>query len=215
MHLRSIYSKPLEREFEAWTVSCIEKYFTALGLTYAIWAVSPADEVNWPADEKLSIKSKLIGLQFKQAKLRKNKTAADRLYWSLHQPPKQFDLIKAHTEIFYCLPTFINRNFRSQALYHCLFWRPGEEDDKNVWYDNGAADTPYRKIRDAMRWGHFIESILFCSIGELIESPSKGQAAINSIMNNQRELFAVTQEKTGGPHENGSGLYLLAIEIPT
>ena len=32
--------------------------------------------------------------------------------------------IQKHEEIFYCLPTFLNRDYRHQALHHCLFWRP-------------------------------------------------------------------------------------------
>jgi len=116
-HLHVRYSNPLEREHEAWIVAGIERYLKDIGLPYAIWAISPDQEKKWPSDEKLKIASKVVGLQFKQAKLAKGAIAPDRLNWSLHQPHAQFSLVKAHEEIFYCLPTFVNRDPGSSSLH--------------------------------------------------------------------------------------------------
>ncbi len=60
------FSIPLEREYEAWIIRGIEEYFLSLGQRVSIWAVSPLDEVNWPADESMIVGKKLIGLQLKK-----------------------------------------------------------------------------------------------------------------------------------------------------
>ena len=73
------YSTPLEREYEAWIVHGIEEYFKSFGEHVQIWAVSPSQEVHWPADESLLVGKKLIGLQMKKANY-----SADRIL------PKQF-----------------------------------------------------------------------------------------------------------------------------
>ena len=76
--LETTISKPQEREYEAWIVQGIEEYFERLGAAaYAIWAVSPHDEAHWPADEALAMGCKLVGLQFKQAKLADDKPDFD------------------------------------------------------------------------------------------------------------------------------------------
>lgn len=51
-------STPLEREYEAWIIRGIEQYFFSLGERVLVWAVSPSNEVNWPADEALLIGTK-------------------------------------------------------------------------------------------------------------------------------------------------------------
>ena len=163
--LKARHAHPLEREYEAWIVQGIERYFADLGMEFAIWAVSPDVEAEWPADEKLLVGCKIVGLQFKQAKLATGTLGFDRLKWSLHNPKGQFALIQSTPEIFYCLPTFVDRAVRFHALDHCLFWRPGDAIDHNVWYENSAAHTPYKKVRDAMRWGHFMEAMLSCTVG--------------------------------------------------
>ena len=113
IHLKTTYTIPQEREFEAWIVQGIEEYLNAAKMPYAVWAVSPKDEKYWPGDEALTVDCKLVGLQFKQAKIRAPFTF-DRLHWSLHDPV-QFARVQANDEIFYCLPTFINREFRKVA----------------------------------------------------------------------------------------------------
>src|SRR5687768_1404406 len=104
------HTRPLEREYEAWAVQGIEEYFRDLGLWAAVWAVSPRVEVTWPADEVLATGGKVVGLQFKQAKLAKKGIDFDSLNWTLAQPPAQFGRIQSRPEIYYCLPTFINRD---------------------------------------------------------------------------------------------------------
>ena len=170
-HLLDIlYSVPLEREYEAWICRSIEEYFTNQGSEVHIWAVSPREEVYWPADEKVLVGKKLFGLQMKKP-VYKNTSQHDfgRLNWLLHSPSGQFGLVRKTPEIYYCLPTFTNRRFSRTALDHCLFWRP-PCDDKNAWYDNPNARTPHKAIKGAARWGYFIEQVVSCSIGKRINS---------------------------------------------
>jgi hypothetical protein len=212
-HLHVKYANPLEREYEAWIVAGIERYLKDIGLPYAIWAISPDQEKKWPSDEKLKLPSKVVGLQFKQAKLAKGAIAPDRLNWSLHQPSTQFSLVKSHKEIFYCLPTFINRDLREQALHHCLFWRPDLSipDNKNVWYDNPAAHTPYKNEMNSMRWGLFLEMVLDCNIGAKVTSAAEGEAVLE-------RLTAVAQESANeirarNEVEIDLGFYALAVGL--
>ncbi|MBS4722512.1 hypothetical protein J4G62_19980 [Aeromonas caviae] len=188
--LKTTISKPLEREYEAWITQGIEDYFEHAGITkYAIWAVSPRDEAHWPADETLAIGCKLVGLQFKQAKLANGKPDFNRLKWTLHQPPGQFTLVKNSPEIFYCLPTFINRKFRKRALEHCLFWRPNDNVNYNIWYDNSIAKTPYNKVCDSMRWGRFIEDVLSCRKGIKITSAKQANEYIRNFSDKARKAY--------------------------
>ena len=180
-YLQTTYSIPLEREFEGWIVAGMERYLKRLGLDYAIWAVGPAKEVAWPADEYLLTNSKMVGLQFKQAKLAKGPVTASRLKWTLHQPPRQFELVQRFPEIFYCLPTFINRELREEALQHCIFWRPSEKVDKNVWYNNPKGGTPYKCEKHSMRWGLFVEGLLDCSLGKPIQDQETGLEFVKEI----------------------------------
>jgi len=180
------YSSPLEREYEAWIIQGIEDYFNSLGQKIAIWAVSPSDEVNWPADEHLIVGKKLIGLQLKKVTYKDNRNKPKefgRLNWTFHNPKGQFQLVLKFPEIFYCLPTFINRDYRSQAIQHCLFWRPekGVKDDMNAWYDNSIAQTPHKSIYNADRWGLFIEKILSCKVGKRIGSIDDAKTYVDSI----------------------------------
>lgn len=189
--LQTIFTKPQEREFEAWIIHCIEEYFEQLGTArYAVWAVSPNDEAYWPADEALAVGCKLVGLQFKQAKLENGPLLFDRLKWTLHQPPGQFGLIQGRPEIYYCFPTFINRKFRRRALDHCIFWRPGSAVNFNVWYDNPRARTPYRSACESMRWGRFIERILSCEIGIRINSVDQANTYIRAFNVDLRKRYA-------------------------
>ncbi|MGJ7483975.1 hypothetical protein ACSFA2_01880 [Variovorax sp. LT2P21] len=216
------HAHPLEREYEAWIVSGIESYLTSVGYRYSIWAVSPEIEAKWPADEILITAGKLVGLQFKQAKLATGRLAPDRLKWTLHKPKGQFELIQASPEIFYCLPTFVDRASRSKALDHCMFWRPNEATNYNVWYDNPAAHTPYKKVRDAMRWGHFFESLLYCEVGKRVEDAASAQREIAAIYSKVREQLHTkhsrneerserTQEAEPGTQD--LGFYLLYVSL--
>ena len=126
--LNTTISTPLEREYEAWIIRGIDECYRSMGEHISVWAVSPMDEINWPADEALLIGKKLIGLQMKKVTYKCDGTrprAFGRLNWTFHNPPGQFDLVLKFPEIYFCLPTFINRDLKDQALSHCIFWRPG------------------------------------------------------------------------------------------
>ena len=64
--LDTTHARPIEREYEGWTVEGIERYFRRIGRHASVWAVSPKLEPAWPADEIVSTSGKLVGLQFKQ-----------------------------------------------------------------------------------------------------------------------------------------------------
>ena len=66
------YFHPLEREYEAWIMHQIEKYFDSLKIPCTIFAASPKIEKKWPADESLLVNIKLIGFQFKRTMIKDN-----------------------------------------------------------------------------------------------------------------------------------------------
>lgn len=208
-HLKIKLSSPIEREYEAWIIQGIEDYLNSLKVKYEVWAVSPQDETAWPADQSLFLKSKLIGIQMKQANMASGAIATDRLKWSLHHPPGQFELIQKHKEIFYCLPTFINRDLRNNALDHCIFWRPRTDIDYNVWFDNPSARTPYKCEKSSMRWGAFYESIISCESGIYLESIEQASQYIERIRSDYNE-FVLTREQTVNIETH---LYLFTIEM--
>lgn len=211
-YLTKKHTNPLEREFESWIVSGIEDYFESLGIAYAVFAVSPDIEKAWPADERILVSGKVFGLQFKQAKLSgSGPPLPSRLQWSFHQPRGQFSQVLASPEVFYCLPTFINRDYRKQALQHCLFWRPDPTKvDMNAWYDNPRARTPYLKIDTAPRWGLFVERLFNCTVGRRIKSST-------DLANYGKEILAIRREyseATNHPEDSrDEGLYLVTVSL--
>lgn len=169
-YLQRRFGLPLEREYEAWIVRQIEAYFKVLGIEIVVFAVSPEDEKTWPADEVVAHKGKLVGLQFKRAHLSSPSATPNNfpgLFWDLSSPTGQLQLVANHTEIFYCLPTFVNREVRPRALHHCLFWRPDDDSHKQAWYCNHdpRVRTKHNCIADAKRWGRFVELFLECNVG--------------------------------------------------
>ena len=212
--LKTRYANPLEREYEGWIVAGIESYLSRIGIPFAIWAVSPDQEKHWPADESLFLEAKVIGLQFKQAKIATGPLHSDRLHWTFHKPPAQFGLVKANPEVFYCLPTFINRDFRSEALHHCLFWRPddGAPDNKNAWYDNDEAATPYKNLECSRRWGLFVEGILRCNLGKRVISAGEAADVQGRILSHISEALLREPEAVDGANAYG-GLYMLAVSL--
>ena len=187
MHLLDLkYSKPIEREFESWIVHGIEHYFKEIAGEVAIWSVSPMSEVHWPADEHLLVGRKLIGLQFKGVSYQPLKNRGHnfgRLNWQFGKPKGQIDLVRKFPEIYYCLPTFVNREYRSQALHHCLFWKPSLSDPRDyvAWYDNQNARTSFKSIGGSARWGRFFEDVSACKIGKLIKNVSDVQQYVSSL----------------------------------
>jgi hypothetical protein len=165
-----VISHPLEREYEGWIVRCIEDYFAEAGVGAAVWAVSSGEEMHWPADLKIntSFPLKLFGVQVKRPYLKYPVSPLDpfnNLYWDLAHPAPQRQLVLATPNIYYCLPCFVNRNYRRVALPHCVFWRPTSSPvPSKVWHSD-----PHGKVRvaDEMRWGRLIERLMRCEIGHL------------------------------------------------
>jgi len=216
------YSIPLEREYEAWIIRGIEQYFQSIGKSIAVWAVSPVDEVNWPADESMIIGTKLIGLQMKKVDYicnGSNPRKFGRLRWSFHNPPGQYDLVSTFPEIYYCLPTFLNRNIKEEALSHCLFWRPDpSKRDLNAWYDNPQAHTPYKAIGTSARWGKFLEDIVDCSIGKKVDNLDDAKSYISSLVGYMREVSDIPLEKLDTQLDNFEksrepNVYLFAVPV--
>ena len=183
---------PLEREYEAWIINQIEKYFKKLSIDYNVFAVSPVDEKTWPADEAIDADGKIVGLQFKRPSLAPPHSQNDytRLFWEFGKSSKQLHLVVKHSEIFYCLPTFTNREVREEALRHCLFWRPENTTDRRAWYNNPNPQvrTKYAKIGDASRWGYFAEQFISCEIGLSLT------ISFSSYMEKMREELTSTLE---------------------
>jgi len=225
--LRIVHNLPLEREYEAWIVWGIENYLQSIGRAYAIHAVTPGVERSWPADESLSFSGKLVGLQMKQAHLaptKSNQTEAayDRLKWTFAQPRGQYQLVQQRREIFYCLPTFTNREYRREALHHSLFWRPdGSTTDYNAWYDNGGGrvQTPHKSLHGATRWGLFYENLIRCEAGIPVSSKGDIDRFLTDIASfvESREIPSVEDVKdsqsSAKPEGNGGGFYIVAIEL--
>jgi len=206
------YASPLEREYEAWVVAGIESYLKGVGLRYAVWAIGSSQEKVWPADEKLSLEAKVVGLQFKRAKLDQGAVGKHRLMWTFSQPPGQLALVNATPEIYYCLPTFINRDLRKEALHHCLFWRPDPADLNNsAWYDNPKALTPYKKLDDTMRWGLFFERLMYCDVGKVVDGGGAGALTDKLAAFYERRMLAQWGD---GEVDGEEGTYVLVIERP-
>ncbi|MCM3172893.1 hypothetical protein [Paenibacillus sp. MER 99-2] len=178
---------PLEREFEAWVVSNIQDYYKKINIDIQICAVSPFLENSWPADEVIYHEGKLIGLQFKQAHLTLTTSKVidySRLNWDIRNPAGQYELIQKHPEIYYALPTFVNRKWKDDALHHCIFWRPDDVKKYNAWYNNPSATDKksYKNIRshpNSFRWGEFVERISNCEIGKIQDKISLNDYLIN------------------------------------
>ncbi|MCM3732725.1 hypothetical protein M3196_13720 [Fictibacillus nanhaiensis] len=219
--LHSYLSNPLEREYESWITTQIEDYFNRLGIKFDIWAVSPLDESTWPADEHVLFNGKLLGLQFKQAKLKDKIPSFNRLRWDLRQPKGQFEAIQKRSEIFYALPTFINRKWRKNALEHCVFWRPNVSDvtNYNLWYSNNhpSIKTPYNNIANhlnAFRWGHFVELIINCNIGYKIDKELQMDDYLKKIKKQFYDYNSPIKNNNETNFNNGSNtLYLLHIKL--
>lgn len=184
---------PLEREYEAWIISQIEDYLKKFSTDFDVFAVSPADEKTWPADEAINFEGKIIGLQFKRPGLSVGHSTSDfsRLFWDFSKPKGQLQLILQCSDIFYCLPTFTNRDVRDEALRHCLFWRPQDGFDTRAWYDNPnpKVKTKYAEIGQAPRWGYFAEQFIGCKIGLSLDHGSFGNYmhSIKGILNQALE----------------------------
>lgn len=213
---------PIEREYEAWIIRRIREYYRSIGINIELFAVPPSLEVIFPADHILYANGKMVGLQFKQAKMAKRTKIADdfsQLKWTFHDPPGQFALVNSFPEIFYVLPTFISRDYEDASLHHCLFWRPDSSKpaDYNAWYCNkGKTKTPYNSIKESMRWGLFYERLVKCSIGKKLTSKKDLDDFIANLKVQSKKLAATqtVNEEANETSDTGdtSGLYLLLVE---
>lgn len=189
--LKVKYAQPIEREYESWIIQEIENYFKSLGSNIVIFAISPQLENYYPADMQLSCPGLVVGLQFKRPMIDKNKGSLNDLYWSLGTPKGQFYNVFFNKEIYYCLPTFFNRDLKHQSLHHCLFWRPDIDtilqrlnsynSSLRAKYDEKYNDrTLFTNLKTAHRWGYFLEEIF--ENGKFV---NRGEDVIN-ICNNWR-----------------------------
>ena len=89
----------------------------------------------------------------------------------MNNPKGQYDKIKNLKNIHYVLPTFANRLWDENALYHCFFWRPKQNDNyKTVWYKQYSTRSIVARCRnDFYRWGTFIEKLYNKEIGQSIK----------------------------------------------
>lgn len=203
--LKPHFGIPLEREYEGWIVHRIEKYFRHIGKSVHVWAVSPTDEATWPADEAMIVGGKLFGLQFKQPKLGTYAagTSPDfsRLKWILTSPPGQAALVASNPEIYYCLPTFTNREWRRESLHHALFWHPTSSNlanpvDLNVWYENLSTKVKSKNnniVRhpSCFRWGEFIERVLNCQLPDGFERTTPAHTVLQRIRRSYSEFMNI------------------------
>ena len=67
--LNTILARPLEREFEGWITWKMLDYFDEVGRDVRLWAVSPADENTWPADEHLWLPGKMHWVAVQEARI--------------------------------------------------------------------------------------------------------------------------------------------------
>lgn len=212
--LKIKYRHPLEREYEGWIISGIEEYFETIGKQFRIFAISPIEEKSWPLDEVVSFDYKLIGLQLKRLLVGPgNKIDSSRLNWDLSNKI-QFDQIKVSPNIYFCLPTFLNRDFKKVALHHTIFWRPEDKDTHtNYWYDNPRAKGEgNQSINDrGIRWGGFIEKVLACEIGAFSQAGKLSATKLLEILEPQE----LKSEVTYSPdiQNKYQGIYALAIEL--
>ena len=211
-HLEPRLYLPLEREHEAWVIRGIEDYARATGLKCRTFAVSQTEEDAWGADEVIGFRAKVFGLQFKRPYVTGN-----GIFWEISPSSNQFLNVCNNEEIFYALPSFVNRELKYQALHHCIFWRPcikcsgatvrGEEQL-----------CLRRKIRQyrrhirgqKMRWGDLAEKLFECTAGKRIDQGTNVSSVLAEIQQRLRP-----DERESLISGNGDTLFLVAIELPS
>ena len=60
-HLKSKFSPPLSREYEAWLTQAIENYFKKINISCDVFALSHHEEANFPVDEIFHYRGKMFG----------------------------------------------------------------------------------------------------------------------------------------------------------
>lgn len=206
---------PYEREHEGWICERIVEYFESISVTAKIWAVGQHAERHWPADERTITDGKLFGLQFKRPypTNRQKPTSFDQLHWEIDAQSRQYNDVKQNTEIFYLLPTMLNRNYRRVSLHHCMIWRPTPwHTGSTLSYQKARWPCWHVKADDGtvsafvnVRWGEFVEQLQECPLGYRIENEAKGSARLNSIIRMWQ------QERSTTDQEEDSMLFLVNV----
>lgn len=205
---------PYEREHEGWICERIVEYFQGIGVRAKVWAVGSRAERQWPADEHGVVDGKIFGLQFKRPEPPRSDqrpTSFDQLRWPIDVQSHQYRLVQQRSEVFYLLPTMLNRNYRRMSLHHCIIWRPTRcykgptlsyQEAKFPWWSTSPAgiDGP---ANFNVRWGEFVEQVQECPFGYRIKDGTSGSAYLNSILEWQ-------QQETGDLDEE-SVLFLVNV----
>lgn len=164
------------------TLANMEDSLGHMRIAYAVWAVSPAIESTWPADEALLSAGKLVGFQFKRPGVKKGAAPPynySDVHWSLRSPPGQMHKVIKFPEIYYALPVFLNRNFRRSALQGCAFWRPNPGHTvRTVWFDNPKATCSIGSCGTVYSWCAFLAGLLRCTVGTKVTSSKEARERI-------------------------------------
>lgn len=91
--------------------------------------------------------------------------------------------------------------------------------DKNAWYDNPNASTPYKSIGGSARWGKFVESVVECKIGHKVESPNDAKSYVSNLIAYMREMHDIPQgyidsEKFFELQEKSKDTYVYLVAVP-
>jgi hypothetical protein len=206
--LKTRFDIPLEREYEMWIITDLERRLRQLALQPEIFAVSPTKERLWPADQCVGFSGKLFGLQFKRPCLPdRSDIDIGKVKWPLAKPYWQRHLLARHSELYYCLPTFLNREARFFAADHAIFWRPDANPPSGAWYSNPEAKDWLPDLdKVGHRWGRFLERVLACNAGRRF---SEGE--LYSILDSYRDSVSEDGEMGRSKQET---TYVIAMRMP-
>lgn len=217
-------SVPLEREYEAWTVSELETTLQRIGMRFTIAAVSPHRERHWPADEALNFHGKVLGLQFKRPHGVNTGSGTLEAGWNLRSKYDQMRRIRRLTDIYYVLPTFLDRKYKAAALHSCLFWRPSPRHTKL------EVSESYLRPK-SLHSGQLIKGIVDCTLGrrppgtlpvswyvQLLADTLAGRQPLPESdgtwrgLDRERALLTNTPDRGDEAPEPDEAFYVIAIE---
>jgi len=226
-----IQEVPLEREHEGWVTWQIKEYFESVGQRSYVWALGRQLENIWNVDELVGWNGKLFGLQMKRAELDdgNGRLGFHQVCWDL-QEERQFDGIKeCENAAFYCLPTFVNRDWRKTSLHHSLFWHPtsGRTFHRILWYERPNENDWWCNIernQDTYRWGGLIERLQHCQFGWKVENgklsdddAAKVRKLSDALSSTKKRTTKKSKKKTSQPKRTRRGegdvFYLVGLEI--
>lgn len=205
-HTTFAADRPYEREYEGWITRGMEDYFRELGLEFECMVVSPSVEKKEALDQFCRFKGKYFGLQIKRPQSWRV-GAGNGLLWPINKPLGQHKKLADRKDIFYALPTTLNRALRRVVLQHVLFWRPGLEDGERLFVNPSKSRVHYPEgtstnsnlseaqqraafrlsnkatTSHAYRWGRFVERLLDCRLGATeLGDIDQFKAAIATLM---------------------------------